>query len=257
MSDDERGRTRSEAAHCPGADAGDRLVAALNHLQGSLSTRRSSSWTEEFACQEACLREWADNLDLLIEPAELLPKLVKGGQENDYHIPDPGDRIVKVTKNGYFGLTPGLNLDLVAEGQDGRRFHLWDATPYHYLERLNLQNQLTGDLNVLEGLCDQGQDLAIVTSQPFFQGVYVTQGEIDSWFAAKGFRWITHSAYYRESDNLAVFDAHDKNVVRVADELIPFDVIPAHPRGGFLKFVEATLEAGERLSIHRTTQTKD
>jgi len=66
---------------------------------------------------------------------------------------------------------------------------------------------------------------------------------------------ITDSAYYRREDNLGVFDAHDKNLVRAGDDLIPFDVIPCHPAGGFLAFIEETLAAGHRLRAVRTVTT--
>lgn len=48
-------------------------------------------------------------------------------------------------------------------------------------------------------------------------------------------------AYYRAEDNLGVFDAHDKNLIRAGELLVPFDVIPCHPGGGFLAFIEETL----------------
>ena len=66
---------------------------------------------------------------------------------------------------------------------------------------------------------------------------------------------ITDSAYYRREDNLGVFDAHDKNLVRAGEDLIPFDVIPCHPAGGFLTFIEETLAAGHRLRAVRTVTT--
>lgn len=91
-----------------------------------------------------------------------------------------------------------------------------------------------------------------VTSQPRFDIIPVSTAEIDAWFAARGFEKITDSAYYRREDNLGVFDAHDKNLVRADDDLIPFDVIPCQPAGGFLTFIEETLKAGHSLLTIRT-----
>ena len=55
---------------------------------------------------------------------------------------------------------------------------------------------------------------------------------LNNWFASLGFVKITDAAYYRAEDNLGVFDAHDKNLVRAdEDVLVPFDVIPCHPAG--------------------------
>ena len=55
--------------------------------------------------------------------------------------------------------------------------------------------------------------------------------------------------------NQRVFDAHTKNLVRFEDTLIPFDVIPCHPAGGFLQFITDTLATGHTLSAIRTITT--
>ena len=59
----------------------------------------------------------------------------------------------------------------------------------------------------------------------------------------------------RQEDNLGIFDAHDKNLFRAGNTLIPFDVIPCHPTDGFLKFIEDTVAAGHSLKAVRTTHT--
>jgi Serine/Threonine/Tyrosine Kinase found in polyvalent proteins len=146
----------------------------------------------------------------------------------------------------------------VSSSQDARRFHLWEATPIEYLQRLHLQNQLIPGLNSLEGVFVQpGDDMAIVTSQPRFDIVPVTTSEIDTWFTSLGFTKITSAAYYRPDDNLGIFDAHDKNLVRAGDVLIPFDVIPCHTAGGFLDFIAETITAGHSLHAVRTVTTAD
>jgi hypothetical protein len=181
---------------------------------------------------------------------------VRGGQEHDLFHDTATDRYFKVTRNGIFGLSPGIELALVSSGEDARRFQLWEATPLEYLERLDLLNRLVPGLNVLEGVFVQADgDMAIVTSQPRFDIVPVCEAEIDAWFAAQGFKKITHSGYYREEDNLGIFDAHSKNVVRAGDLLVPFDVIPCHPEGGFLQFIADTLAAGHTLKAERTATT--
>ncbi|MES2659332.1 MAG: hypothetical protein V4689_12000 [Verrucomicrobiota bacterium] len=126
-----------------------------------------------------------------------------------------------------------------------------------YLERLHLQNLLVPGLNAFEGLIVQpGDEMAIVTSQPRFDIVPVTTTEINVWFASLGFVKITDAAYYRAEDNLGVFDAHDENLVRAdEDVLVPFDVIPCHPAGRFLAFIEETLAAGHSLRAVRTVTT--
>lgn len=52
-----------------------------------------------------------------------------------------------------------------------------------------------------------------------------------------------------------MFDAHDKNVLRAGEFLVPFDVIPCRPAGGFLQFIEETLTSGHTLRAVRTVTT--
>ena len=246
---------RPSAPH-RGTDATDLVLAALDHLRRGLSADRDSLGTPSLARQAKDLREWADRLGLLLNPADLPSKVVRGGQEHELYHDEATDRYFKVTRNGVFGLSPGIELALVSSDADARRFHLWEASPLEYLERLHLQNQLVPGLNLLEGIISQpGGDLAIVTSQPRFDLVPVTTTEIDAWFASLGFVKVADAAYYRAEDNLGVFDAHDKNLVRAGDVLVPFDVIPCHPAGGFLAFIEKTLASGHTLRALRTVTT--
>ena len=192
----------------------------------------------------------------MLRSSDLPEKSVRGGQEHDLFHDTATDRYFKITRNGVFGLSPGIELALVSSSQDARRFHLWEASPLEYLERLHLQNQLVPGLNSFEGIIVQpGDDMAIVTSQPRFDIIPVTTAEIDLWFASLGFTKITAAAYYRPEDNLGVFDAHDKNLVRAGEVLIPFDVIPCHPAGGFLDFIAETLAAGHSIHAVRTVTT--
>jgi len=215
-----------------------------------------SSWKSQPAWQEACLKEWADRLGLLLDAEAIIPSVQRGGQEHDVIV--EASRYIKVTRGGYFGFSPGIELALVPSSEDARRFHLWEGSPYQYLQRLLLQNSLTAGLNTLEGVIFHNDELSIVISQPRFDLNLVTQKEIDHWFIAQGFEIVTSAAYYRKEDNLGIFDAHDKNVVRSTidpDILIPFDVIPVQPDGGFLHFIEDTLEAGRTLAVIRTAHT--
>lgn len=81
-------------------------------------------------------------MGLLLNPEDLPAKAVKGGQEHDLWHEEATDRYWKLTKNGVFGLNPGIDLALVSSAEDARRFHLWEATPLQYLERLDLHNLL-------------------------------------------------------------------------------------------------------------------
>lgn len=244
-----------EAAAHSRADGEDLIVAALAYLRGSLSADGGSLGPPSLARQKKDLREWAGSLGLLLSSTDLPAQVVRGGMEHDIYHDFDTDRYFKVTRDGIFGLSPGIDLALVSSDMEARRFHLWEASPIEYLERLHLQNELVAGLNRLEGVLDQGEDLAIVTSQPRFDIVPVTLAEIDAWFAAQGFEKVTACGYYRAEDNLGVFDAHAKNLVRFEHDLIPFDVIPCRPAGGFLKFIADTLAAGHTVIAVRTVST--
>ncbi len=127
-------------AHQRGTDAGDLVLEALDFLRGVQEAGGSPSGPPSLAWQEARLREWADRLGLLLKAEEITPFLDRGGQEHEILKQD--ERVLKVTRNGVFGLSPGIELALVSSAQDARRFHLWEATPIEYLERLVLQNLL-------------------------------------------------------------------------------------------------------------------
>ncbi len=243
-----------EAAPDAGAARPDFVRPALDYLRGVRAAGGAASGPPTFAWQKENLCEWARRLGLLLDPEAIVRRLGRGGQEHDiFHA---GERVFKVTRSGMFGLSPGLEISLVSSGEDGRRFQLWEATPLEYLERLDLHNQLVPGLNVLEGVLVQADgDMAIVTSQPRFDIVPVTGPEIDAWFAAQGFAKIAESAYYRAADNLAIFDAHDKNVIRAGELLVPFDVIPCHPEGGFLQFIADTIRSGQTVKPQRTVST--
>lgn len=249
-------RNSDSSAHHPRADGADLIFTALDFLRGSISADFGASGTPPLGWQKKDLFQWADNLGLLLSFSDIPQKNVRGGQEHDIFHDTATDRYFKITRHGVFGFSPGIDLALVSSSQEARRFHLWEASPIEYLERLHLQNQLVPGINSLEGIIVQADgDVAIVTSQPRFDIIAVTTEEIDTWFASQGVIKVTSAAYYRAEDNLGIFDAHDKNLVRAGDLLIPFDVIPCHPAGGFLEFIAETVAAGHSLHAVRTAST--
>lgn len=239
-------------------DGNDLVGEALDFLRGGVSADCGAFGAPPLARQKADLCQWAESRRCLLTVDVLPATTIRGGQEHNLFHDEIRDRYVKVTRHGVFGFSPGIELALVSSSQDARRFHLWEASPLEYLERLHLQNQLVPGINTLEGvIVDPGTpgDIAIVISQPRFDLVPVTTAEIDVWFTAQGFAKVTDAAYYRAEDNLGIFDAHDKNLVRAGEVLVPFDVIPCRPAGGFLKFIEETLAAGHSLRAVRTVTT--
>ncbi|MFP4493622.1 MAG: hypothetical protein ACLFRP_07015 [Puniceicoccaceae bacterium] len=208
------------------------------------------------ARQEEALLEWARYSGCLIDPGSALAGLMTGGQEHDLRFDEENKRVVKVTREGVFGLSPGVEIELRSSGKHQRVFKLWQATPYEYLERLRLQNLLVPDIVRLEGAVMDGDQLAVVTSQPQLEISAVDQKTIDEWFVGRGFAKVTDSGYYRELGNIAVFDAHDKNVVRSGGDLIPFDVIPCHPSESFKEFIRESIAGGEAMRVVKNASTR-
>jgi hypothetical protein len=66
---------------------------------------------------------------------------------------------------------------------------------------------------------------------------------------------MTNAAYDRTADNLGLFEAHEKNVVRAGELRDPLDVIPCHSAGGFLQFIEDLWAADHTLRAVRTAAT--
>jgi hypothetical protein len=256
-SEPERPSTSSDPpADHGGADEGDLILQALGVLRGSVSADVGSFGTASLSRQKEDLSQWADRLGLLLSADDLPAKVVRGGQEHELFHDEATDRYFKLTRGGVFGMSPGIELALVSSAEEARQFHLWEASPLEYLERLHLQNLLVPGLNTLEGVIVQpGNEMVIVISQPRFDIVEVTVEEIDRWFHGLGFEKITTAGYYREEDNLGIFDAHEKNITRAGEWMVPFDVIPCHPAGGFLQFVRDTRAAGHQLQAVRFVTT--
>lgn len=66
---------------------------------------------------------------LLLSQSDLPPKVIRGGQEHDVYHDEATDRYFKVTRDGIFGLSPGMDLALVSSDMDACRFQLWRLHP--------------------------------------------------------------------------------------------------------------------------------
>lgn len=255
-----RSRENNQTSDQREADETGFIKSALDYLRGVLCKDGDSYWKADTLRQKAHLEEWANNLGLLLNSDDFLSHFVRGGQEHDILVSENSNRVIKATRCGYFGLTPGIELALVSTSQDARRLHLWEASPYEYLERLYLHNLLIPKINTLEGITIQDTELIIITSQPKFEQIAVTEEEIDLYFLSLGFKKIATASYYREEDNLGIFDAHDKNILGTRNSpetLIPFDIIPCRPMEGFLRFIHESLKSGATLTLDKTSYTSD
>ncbi len=125
---------------------------------------------------------------------------------------------------------------------------MWEATALQYLIRLSLHNKLVPGLNRFEGLVEHSEGgFGILTSQPRFEIDPASDEEIEEWFGINGFQRVTTYGYFNEPENIGIFDAHDRNVIKIDDAsgLLAFDVIPCHPNDALPGFLLSALEMGK------------
>ena len=153
----------------------------------------------------------------------MLAYFVRGGEEHRFWRGE--HRYLKATYPGQCGFTivagpvyPGLAA----------------ALPGEYLERLRLANVHFGDDVRLEGVAREAGALVIFTSQPTVVGEAAQPDEIAAFMEDRWLRLLNGLAlghegalcFYRDLDQLAVFDAHPANVLQ--DErgvILPIDLI--------------------------------
>lgn len=111
---------------------------------------------------------------------------------------------------------------------------LTPALPWEYLERLRLGNVHFGDDVRLEGVTRESNGLVIFTSQPTVVGEAAAPEEIISFMGKRRLLLLDGLAlghegalcFYRDLDQLAVFDAHPANVLKDDQGVIlPIDLI--------------------------------
>ncbi len=127
---------------------------------------------------------------------------------------------------------------------------LTHALPLEYLERLLLANQVFDDDIRLLGVARDQEALVILTSQPTVVGQACTAGEMIAYFEARRFTLMPgfsaghrgSLSFFRELDQIAVFDAHPANFLRDRTGIIlPIDAV----------LLRADEELGKALEILR------
>ncbi len=152
-----------------------------------------------------------------------------------------GSRVWKATKDGRFGIH--FDAGGRAMGDPVRQIKkLSSATPHQYLTRLALLNEWAagllglgsgGELTRLEGVALLDDQFSFITSQPCFPHDADQPGwpDLMDWLKGQGFRLVTQGIFYRERDNLGLFDVKPSNLIRSGGVLVPVDVIPIRPQG--------------------------
>ena len=137
-----------------------------------------------------------------------------------------GDHVYhKATYPGRYGFTV-----ILVNGQPT----LTHALPSEYLERLLLANQNFDDDIRLIGVTREAGGLVVVTTQPTIVGEACDAGEMIAYFEARRFSLLPRFSaghrgslsFYRDLDQIAVFDAHPANFLRDRTGVIlPIDAV--------------------------------
>jgi hypothetical protein len=239
-----------EAANLPDRPEGDSesaLDAAARHLGATPSPGGGTALgsREIFRRrQERDLLAWARENGRLIDPAARLPDLRAGGEEHRVATPDDRSRYWKATHPGRCGFT------VVCGEETGHLPELTNALPLEYLERLRLQNGLFSDDIRLEGIALEQEQMVIITSQEAILGSAVTDDEMTSFMAKLWFKSLRGLslgrpgalAFYRDLDEVAVFDAHPGNFVKDDNGVVlPIDLILLRADAALQKALEKHL----------------
>lgn len=211
------------------------LEAALAHLRGGYGASpgtKESGWFTRLEFEEHLRLDWAGENDLLGGEPDLIPASAADGIEHRVLFDEAANRWFKATHPETYGGAPQISYDLdPLTDRPVRRLVVGKATPLLYLERWSLFNAAFGDDVRLERVLSIGYGLSIVVSQRDIPGAAPTLEEIGGYFTERGFLPVPDSqdAYYRAADDLLALDAHQANLVRTADGIVPIDIPVFHP----------------------------
>ena len=127
---------------------------------------------------------------------------------------------------------------------------LTHALPGEYLNRLLLANEIFDDDIRLNGVTRETDGLVILTTQPTVVGAACDREEMIAYFEARHFALIPDFSaghrgslsFYRDLDQIAVFDAHPANFLRDRNGIIlPIDAVLLRADDNLANLIEALL----------------
>ncbi len=208
----------------PGGDSEGALESASHVLGIPPRTNRAPSSRERGILQgrqERDLEIWAKERGCWRDSLTQFADFIHGGAE--HRVYPCGRLFLKATYAGRYGFT-------VIATPGGPT--LTSALPAEYLHRLLVSNRIFSDDVRLEGVTRDADGVVIVTSQPTIIGIGATEEEMMTYFLSLHFEWIRgYSAgyrgamtFYRDLDQVAVFDAHPANFLKDGQGIIlPID----------------------------------
>ena len=233
-----------------GGNAQSALESAARHLRatprpvGAIPTREREVLGRR---QTRDLLAWARENNRLIESARYSGIAEPGGQEHRIWPSSDRTRIFKATCAGSFGFSV-INNEATAWQSELTR-----GLPLEYLERLLVANQLFGDDILLEAVSEEENGLVIVSSQPTLIGEPVSGDEITDFMGRLWFKLVPglslgnpgSLAFYRDLDEIAVFDAHPANFVKdVNGVVLPIDLILVRADEALQKALSRLISSG-------------
>ena len=233
-----------DANRYTGGSQGDAREAVANVLGGGEQASGSLVGESERDTQKRSVVDWAKANGRALRA---LPRAFnfnspnnKGQTEHDVWFDAKAQRWLKVSKPS-FGVFPSVK---------NGKWTLGRTSPAQYLTKLAGLKELFGIETPVHGvLLDIRDNPSFIISQPTVRGTEIDETVIEKHFREDGFLKIADdaAAYYRPSDNTAVFDAHPGNVVEKEGKLVGFDAIVIHPTGDLRALLEADyLRAAQR-----------
>jgi hypothetical protein len=180
---------------------------------------RSRGDALEIRRQSERLRQWAKEVGCLIDYAPPAAAPQSRGAEHEVFFHESNNRVFKRTYPGTFGSVPTTH---------GLRR---TATPYFYLYRLELINQIFSSDLRLEGVT-AGDAPSVITSQPWAhpadpRSPLPSLSEVREFMVSLGFEPI-HDApfdWFRASDGIRISDARPDNFIKTEYGVVPIDLI--------------------------------
>ncbi|MEW6159368.1 MAG: hypothetical protein AB1813_18230 [Verrucomicrobiota bacterium] len=141
------------------------------------------------------------------------------GAEHEVFFPEKGSRVFKRTHPGTFGS--------IRTAIGVRR----TATPYFYLLRIELTNQVFGSDLKLEGVT-KGAKPSIIISQPWAhpadpRSPLPSSVEVESFMISLYFEPVADTPFewFRKVDQVRVSDARTDNFIKSKSDVVPIDLI--------------------------------
>ena len=215
------------------------VQAALDLIGRDVGANQPQPWAPAgFALERdrqlALLTPWVEQHQLWLDTS-ILGEQKRGRMEHDIFRPEPfAGTVFKATKGQKFGFWPYCPQNIVSSMAD-ECFEMRPATPAQYLQRLHLMYQLTPGLNGLAGFTHLNGLFSIVTTQRWYDARNATWKEINTYLRGMGFKPVRSDAYddptrwFHPTQNIALFDVGQSNILICGDELVPIDIVPIIP----------------------------